>query len=184
MRQDGTAVISPFRWFESLACPLPYTTCSTESGASPEYHLGADEAHLFYFPESVGANKDSIDSSALVIHSYAPGITFTSPSVYVSFDSITAVSERKLPGSACSFCDYRSCVTTRVVAESTVEDIGTIAVASTIGMLKLCAPSLQRCKSENYRLLSDDVNSYAFEACVFNHHQNAADRISNEQYGP
>jgi len=68
---------------------------------------------VFYFPPS-SANASATYAnvtSQTVVQSWAPGITFTSPSIYLSFDHLSAYSTAHIPLSLCTFCDNYGCAT-------------------------------------------------------------------------
>ena len=92
----------------SPACPAyyyrPWTSCTSwrdpgsESGACT---VQGNNVQIFYWPPK---NVSNLQINATVTQSYAPGVTFTSPSIYMSFDYLAAIV--LLPGSAmaCTAC--------------------------------------------------------------------------------
>lgn len=135
LRRNEYNVTAPYKWFDSLACPLPQTTCSYYSESSSRCLLGAHQAHLYYFPPGIRATGTDADKTPFgASHSYAPGVTFTYPSAYLSFDYITAAVELEHPRTVCPYCNYGSCGTTRIELQGTRSAIGTTQSGPVIGM--------------------------------------------------
>ena len=81
----------------SPACPeyyyKPWSSCSYWYDNVQGCLISGANVQLFYFPSKTtnGTQSHNITASP-VVQSYAPGITFTSPSIYLSFDYLSAIS--------------------------------------------------------------------------------------------
>ncbi|KAI5361526.1 hypothetical protein Slin14017_G082590 [Septoria linicola] len=109
----------------SPPCPTwfykPFSTCTKSFVTSypNDCTILGNSVQLFYFPtQTITADADPTSSDALatittppaVIYEYAPGTTFTSPSIYLKFDYLSA--ERLSQGNdaaVCSVCDKLGC---------------------------------------------------------------------------
>ncbi|KAF2723330.1 hypothetical protein K431DRAFT_283135 [Polychaeton citri CBS 116435] len=97
----------------SPGCPAyyyrPFSSCSYWTDPVNTCTVAGQNVQVFYFPlllTNVTTGK--------VVYSYAPNITFTSPSIYLSFDWLSATSSLGALESACSSCGYNGCVATAV----------------------------------------------------------------------
>ncbi|SMR41491.1 unnamed protein product [Zymoseptoria tritici ST99CH_1E4] len=102
----------------SPPCPeyyyKPFSTCSasTLTGITADCKLYGNSVELFYFPSRT---DDGPEPTAPPTYSYAPGVTFTSPSIYLSFDYLSGL--RFIPNTVnpyCTTCDERGCRTAGV----------------------------------------------------------------------
>lgn len=135
-RRD-TTTITPSVSFDSSACPLPVRSCSTYTESYPGCFLGGGNAKLFYFPSFA-------DSPGMVVyHSYADGITFTAPSIYLSFDYLAATSMGPFMGSGCSMCNYGACEGLDGGFQSMIP-VGTTMSNQLIGRSPRTLPSIDR----------------------------------------
>lgn len=103
-------------WFDSVACPPATTSCTTPTGPSPSpgCTVEAVGAQLFYFPDlGIQTGHDGRYESVDVIHSFAPDVTFTSPTVYLSIEYLTAVSWECALDTICTYCSYGECTSTQ-----------------------------------------------------------------------
>lgn len=124
--QTGTSSINSTAWFDSLACPLPGSTCMTLPQPSASCVLGGNGVQIFYFNPRWNEND--------VTYSYAPDITFTSPYVYVSFDYLTAVSHEPGSGKVCSSCSYGRCTSTEIFTGASTYVVGTTETGPLVSM--------------------------------------------------
>ncbi|KAK3615509.1 hypothetical protein LTR56_026551 [Elasticomyces elasticus] len=93
----------------SPACPAyyykPWSSCTHYRDSGTDlgtcYVEGAN-VQLFFFPPQTA--NGTAAPNATVVQSYAPGITFTSPSIYMSFDYLSASSGVAAMEWACSQC--------------------------------------------------------------------------------
>jgi hypothetical protein len=89
----------------SPQCPYyyykPFTTCyaSTTTGVTADCKLYGNSVELFYFPSQTDGAPEPTAPPTYV---YAPGTTFTSPSIYLSFDYLSGL--RNIPGTVVNFC--------------------------------------------------------------------------------
>jgi len=129
----------------SPACPeyyyKPFSTCTTflDTGADLGICsvIGAN-AKLFYFPTKTAgaaatATGDRGTITPTVVHSYAPGVTFTSPSVYLSFDTLSALSIVAGREYACTSCGWNGCQASAVGGGDALELIGTSTTGALLG---------------------------------------------------
>lgn len=76
----------------SPACPVchfqPSVSCSWSTEVDPGCTVTASDVQLFYFESDTIKYRDGVAET--MIHEYAPGVTFTCPSVYLLFESLTA----------------------------------------------------------------------------------------------
>jgi hypothetical protein len=98
----------------SPPCPgyyyKPFSTCyqSTQS-ATEDCKLYGNSVELFYFPSRTDGAPEP---TAPPTYSYAPGVTFTSPSIYLSFDYLSGL--RNIPNTVqpvCVTCNQKGCNT-------------------------------------------------------------------------
>lgn len=109
----------------SPPCPTyyykPFTSCYSKFATSyaNDCTILGNSVQLFYFPEETSfAALDGQDASAPLttppplVYEYAPGTTFTSPSVYLKFDYLSAerLSNNNY-NSICVTCGQQGCVT-------------------------------------------------------------------------
>lgn len=117
--QNGTAVnpvpatVTPVS-FDSILCPLPYTdntTCETRTYSYSSCYLEGRSVELYYFPPQTAiATEPKPGITTSVIYSFAPNITFTSPSIYLSFDYLTAFSYPPQEAGKCTRCSSGFCM--------------------------------------------------------------------------
>ena len=99
----------------SPACPdyfyQPQTSCSYWRETVQDCSVSGANVQLFYFPPKTANATDQVQNitAGPVVKSYAPGITFTSPSIYLSFDYLSAISGIAALESGCSSCDSNGC---------------------------------------------------------------------------
>jgi len=96
---------------------------------------------LFYFPSKT-ANASI--TAGPVVQSYAPGVTFTSPSIYLSFDYLSAMSEIGAKESVCSRCGANGCVTYGVGGGDAREYRGTSIAGALLSECNLAATTQSR----------------------------------------
>lgn len=109
-RRDGSTFATPSAWFDSVACPLPYTTCSTGTTSTGDCFLQATDAVLYHFPDlHLTADNLPCGVSVEALYSFAPGLTLTSPEVVMSIGQLTTLSQPTPTNSPCSICNYGSC---------------------------------------------------------------------------
>lgn len=98
------------------------TSCTTWGNATNDKCvLEGANVRLFYFPPQT-ANTSGIYHNATaskVVQSYKGNITFTSPSIYLSFDYLSATSTRGAGGTSCLVCDLTSCSTSETITWAT-----------------------------------------------------------------
>lgn len=128
--RSGNSRAPPTVWYDSVACPLPYTTCTLDQAAPSGCSVDATNAVLYYFgaPEH---SSSGCDLSTDVWYSHLPGVTFTSPSIYISFGQLTATSKPWTDIFSCSMCNYGSC-TAMAPFESSTDGTKTIVSNSII----------------------------------------------------
>lgn len=111
----------------SPQCPdyyyKPYTSTyfSTDLSLKPDCKLYGNSVELFYFPSRTD------QPTTPVTYEYKPGTTFTSPSIYLSFDYISAT--RYIPLSVASYsisCGYSGCVTAGVGGGDEISSEGSV----------------------------------------------------------
>lgn len=114
----------------SPQCPdyyyKPYTStyASTDLNATPDCKLYGNSVELFYFPSRTAGEPEP---TTPVTVEYKPGTTFTSPSIYLSFDFISAT--RHIPISVASFsasCGLQGCVTAGVGGGEYISNEGSV----------------------------------------------------------
>lgn len=103
----------------------PYTTSyvSTQSDLTADCKLYGNSVELFYFPSTTEGQPQP---TTPVTYEYKEGTTFTSPSIYLSFDYIKAT--RYVPLSVDSYqvtCGEKGCRTQAVGGGNEIEDEGT-----------------------------------------------------------
>ena len=111
----------------SPPCPTyyyqPFSSCSKSFVTSypNDCTIMGNSVKLFYFPSQTTTSTETVNVSATitappkVVYEYAPGTTFTSPSIYLKFDYLSA--ERLSQGNdavICSVCDKNGCRETGV----------------------------------------------------------------------
>lgn len=111
----------------SPPCPTyyykPFSSCSNSFVTSypNDCTIMGNSVKLFYFPSQTTTSTETVNVSATitappkVVYEYAPGTTFTSPSIYLKFDYLSA--ERLSQGNdavICSVCDKNGCRETGV----------------------------------------------------------------------
>ncbi|KAK4892325.1 hypothetical protein LTR27_009159 [Elasticomyces elasticus] len=109
----------------------PWSSCYTRTGQDGGLcSVGGVNVQLFYFPPTT-ANGNATKSNATMVQSYAPGITFTSPSIYLSFDYLLASSSFPWVYSGCESCGRTG---TGWGCTATVEDggVGNTGTGTTI----------------------------------------------------
>ena len=110
---------------------------------------------LFYFPpKTTGASPPSENSNLpAMVQSYAPGITFTSPSIYLSFDYLKAYSTTASLGTICRHCEFADAPAGRFSITRDVFDkvgLGAQTTGTTIAcaiLSKLHCPSREHCSA-------------------------------------
>ncbi|GAB1743940.1 hypothetical protein NU219Hw_g984t1 [Hortaea werneckii] len=128
----------------SPPCPQyyfrPSSSCSYyRDDVDSSCYISGQSVQVFYFPPKT-ANGSDVPASitSAVVQEYAPGITFTSPSIYLSFDYLSG--ERLLPAShsICVTCgpEYEGCESYAVGGGNAREYQGT----SIAGALLTLAP--------------------------------------------
>ncbi|KAI6855073.1 hypothetical protein KC323_g8517 [Hortaea werneckii] len=128
----------------SPPCPQyyfrPNSSCSYyQDDVDSSCYISGQSVKVFYFPPQTANGSDVPTSiTSPVVQEYAPGITFTSPSIYLSFDYLSG--QRLLPAtqSTCVTCgpEYEGCVTYGVGGGNALEYQGT----SIAGALLTLAP--------------------------------------------
>ncbi|RMY59666.1 hypothetical protein D0863_11856 [Hortaea werneckii] len=128
----------------SPPCPQyyfrPSSSCSYyQDDVDSSCYISGQSVKVFYFPPQTANGSDVPTSiTSPVVQEYAPGITFTSPSIYLSFDYLSG--QRLLPAtqSTCVTCgpEYEGCVTYGVGGGNALEYQGT----SIAGALLTLAP--------------------------------------------
>ncbi|KAI6824909.1 hypothetical protein KC332_g8285 [Hortaea werneckii] len=128
----------------SPPCPQyyfrPSSSCSYyQDDVDSSCYISGQSVKVFYFPPQTANGSDVPTSITFpVVQEYAPGITFTSPSIYLSFDYLSG--QRLLPAtqSTCVTCgpEYEGCVTYGVGGGNALEYQGT----SIAGALLTLAP--------------------------------------------
>ncbi|KXL41603.1 MAG: hypothetical protein FE78DRAFT_519069 [Acidomyces sp. 'richmondensis'] len=117
----------------SPQCPKyfyePYSNCSYWQDPVNTCWISGENVQLFYFPpktENFGSQgRNGTSLSYAVVQSYAPGITFTSPSIYLSFDYLSAMSTLGAEESACSSCGWNGCMAMAVGGGDAYQTMGT-----------------------------------------------------------
>jgi len=108
------------------------------------YVSGAN-VQLFYFPsKTANASNGTSITTGPIVQSYAPGVTFTSPSIYLSFDYLSAMSEIGAKESACSSCGPNGCVTHAVGGGNAREYRGTSIAGALLSECNQSTSSRQR----------------------------------------
>ncbi|KAI7278804.1 hypothetical protein KC345_g5762 [Hortaea werneckii] len=128
----------------SPSCPRyyfrPSSSCSYyQDDVDSSCYISGQSVKVFYFPPQTANGSDVPTSiTSPVVQEYAPGITFTSPSIYLSFDYLSG--HRLLPAtqSTCVTCgpEYEGCMTYGVGGGNALEYQGT----SIAGALLTLAP--------------------------------------------
>ncbi|KAI6790802.1 hypothetical protein KC361_g7698 [Hortaea werneckii] len=128
----------------SPPCPQyyfrPSTSCSYyQDDVDSSCYISGQSVKVFYFPPQTANGSDVPTSiTSPVVQEYAPGTTFTSPSIYLSFDYLSG--QRLLPAtqSTCVTCgpEYGGCVTYGLGGGNALEYQGT----SIAGALLTLAP--------------------------------------------
>lgn len=116
----------------SPACPTfyyqPWSTCGSSSIPFSACELSGSNVRLFYFPPQTTNDTGPYANTTApptVVQSYAPGITFTSPSVYLSFNSLQAFSILQPWTSSCLACGTTGCSQSWSYGQSSYSPIGT-----------------------------------------------------------
>lgn len=113
----------------SPRCPdyyyKPFTTeyASTVS-VTEDCKLYGNSVELFYFPSRTAGEPEP---TAPITYVYKKGTTFTSPSIYLSFDYLSAT--RYIPGSIASYsasCGIDGCTTQAVAPADAIDYEGTV----------------------------------------------------------
>lgn len=128
----------------SPPCPQyyfrPSSSCSYyQDNVDSSCYISGQSVQVFYFPPNTVNGSDAPTSiTSPVVQEYAPGITFTSPSIYLSFDYLSG--QRLLPASqsTCVTCgpEYEGCETYGVGGGNALQYQGT----SIAGALLTLAP--------------------------------------------
>ncbi|KAI7161833.1 hypothetical protein KC349_g2551 [Hortaea werneckii] len=128
----------------SPPCPQyyfrPSSSCSYyQDNVDNSCYISGQSVQVFYFPPKTANGSDVPTSiTSAVVQEYAPGITFTSPSIYLSFDYLSG--QRLLPASQsiCVTCgpEYEGCETYGVGGGNALKYQGT----SIAGALLTLAP--------------------------------------------
>ncbi|KAI7368704.1 hypothetical protein KC354_g2486 [Hortaea werneckii] len=123
----------------SPPCPQyyfrPSSSCSYyQDNVDSSCYISGQSVQVFYFPPNTANGSDVPTSiTSAVVQEYAPGITFTSPSIYLSFDYLSG--QRLLPASqsTCVTCgpEYEGCETYGVGGGNALEYQGT-SIAGTL----------------------------------------------------
>ncbi|CAK3817613.1 Hypothetical predicted protein [Lecanosticta acicola] len=92
----------------------PSTTCNviSQHNAPDDCHIYGNSVRLFYFPtQTFNASIASPAPTAPpLVYSFAPGTTFTSPSVYLSFDYLSGQRLIQSNGNSyCTTCNQQGC---------------------------------------------------------------------------
>lgn len=111
--RNGTTVTDETISFDSTMCPFRYSSCSTESltsGPDPlPCYLEGGTVQLFYFPPQTQqhSTEEPITEPEVVT---SDNVTFTSPTIYLSFDYLTAFTLHSVPQVTCTSCRWQSCL--------------------------------------------------------------------------
>lgn len=104
--------------------PYSFSSLSTRSDVSEDCKLYGNSVELFYFPSRTDGEPAP---TTPVTYVYKEGTTFTSPSIYLSFDFISAT--RHIPISVDSYtisCGLKGCLTQGVGGGESLENEGTM----------------------------------------------------------
>jgi len=115
--------------------PYSSTFASTDLSVTADCKLYGNSVELLYFPSRTAGEPEP---TTPVTYEYKPGTTFTSPSIYLSFDYISAT--RYIPISVASFsvsCGLNGCVTAGVGGGDYVSNEGSVIS----GQILTMAPS-------------------------------------------
>lgn len=104
--------------------PFSTSYASTQLDLTEDCKLYGNSVELFYFPSRTAGEPEP---TTPVIYEYKKGTTFTSPSIYLSFDYISAT--RYIPQSIDSYyesCDLDGCTTMAVGGGNAVGNEGSV----------------------------------------------------------
>lgn len=127
--------------FNSPACSIynyqPWTSCHYSTEVDPGCSVSADNVQLFYFEPTTSKAHASVTD--IVVHTFAPGTTFSSPSIYLLFNNLTAAAAYYGVDRYCTTCAYGNCVTSELVGAAAMATIGTMVDSTMLGMAHIHA---------------------------------------------